>query len=85
MTLFVLFGERKSPAPGESKVAALDCMDEAAHTESPGHLAGMLAKYQRYEDFERVGIVQVTVNDAEVLTALQANVAQVSGSVQPIA
>lgn len=70
MNIFVLFGQRKCSYPGEYAVEALDCADENLHSENPSHLEGMLAKYEKSEEFDRLKILMLAVNEADIRKSL---------------
>lgn len=70
MNIFVLFGQRKCSYEGEYAVEALDCADENLHSENPSHLEGMLAKYEKSQEFDRLKILTLAVSESEIHKAL---------------
>lgn len=81
MNIFVLFGQRKCSYPGEYAVEALDCADENLHSENPSHLEGMLAKYEKSDEFERLKIIKLAVSESEILKSLFPESSAVSAQV----
>jgi hypothetical protein len=70
MKLHVLFAQRKCDYPGQYALEALACMDENALSVNPDYMQGEYRKYKQTGEFDRLGVVELSVSEKAVREAL---------------
>jgi hypothetical protein len=81
MKVLVLFGQRKCSYPGEFGLEALACMDEYGNGDNPDYMREQHEEYQASDEFDRLAIITLDVDDTAIAKILYPEAKPVPASV----